>query len=338
MIVSGGLARVPRGQFCSGTPSPGCTNPRRPLDHGVRVQGLWGERIRGPYRLRGTAAGVTPMARRARSIWFVVVFFLGCGSEGGTQFTACPAREGWSFAVIGDTQSHPDVFSKHVSHVNQQDPLPVALFHTGDKVNNGDSDLEWSIFHQVMSSLSPEVEFYPAPGNHDVGGTVERELYKEEFNIQGPLYSAREFRSVLFVVLSTEEPESATAIGGEQLLWLEETLSHSPTGRIAVFMHHPLFPQGHYQNEGLANAQEIHALFVRYGVDVVFAAHEHQFFLNERDGVSYVISGGGGGPLYHENGGDFYHFLLAYPGEGILCLEVVTLSGDIGRTYEIPFN
>jgi hypothetical protein len=293
-------------------------------------------RCRDPLRL---VCRIFPLAREILpSAWLLAFVLLGCGSERTTDVAACNQSAAWSFAVIGDTRSNPDVFKTHILNVNALDPQPLALFHMGDLVSNGDLDFDWQVFHQCMSFMAPNIEFQVTPGNHDVGGARGREIFAEELGIEGPLYSAQEASSILFVELSTEEPDFVNEIGGEQLSWLVDTLSHSSATRIAVFMHRPLFPQGHYQGMDLANAEDMHNLFVRYGVDIVFASHEHQFFLDERDGVTYVISGGGGAPLYHENGGDFYHFLLACPGPETLCLQVITLSAEIKATYEIPFD
>lgn len=36
----------------------------------------------------------------------------------------------------------------------------------------------------------------------------------------------------------------------------------------------------------------------RYGVDVVFNGHKHSYERNEVNGVTYVVTAGGGAPLY----------------------------------------
>ena len=54
----------------------------------------------------------------------------------------------------------------------------------------------------------------------------------------------------------------------------------------------------------------LHQLFVQQNVTCVFEGHEHLYNRQERDGVVYVITGGGGAPLYaNELKGGFYHYL-----------------------------
>jgi predicted phosphodiesterase len=38
-------------------------------------------------------------------------------------------------------------------------------------------------------------------------------------------------------------------------------------------------------------------LFEQYGVDVVFAGHHHNYERNEVNGITYIVTGGGGAPL-----------------------------------------
>ncbi|MFC2083557.1 metallophosphoesterase family protein [Bacteroidota bacterium] len=244
-----------------------------------------------------------------------------------------------SFIVIGDTRTNPIIFKQHVNNINNLDPLPIYLFHAGDMVTAYFLNFEWKIFHKIMNPLLNKIILYPVAGNHDVGvSSNSRELYRKETGIQGELYYSFTHQSLLFVILSTEEPDFTGSVGNNQFDWLVETLANSTSDRIIVFMHRPLFPQGHYKDKASSNSEKIHEVFKQYGVDIVFAGHEHQFFINDLDGITYVITGGGGAPLHHENGGDFYHFILANIKEKSIILHVINLNGSIWGTYDIPFK
>jgi hypothetical protein len=41
-------------------------------------------------------------------------------------------------------------------------------------------------------------------------------------------------------------------------------------------------------------------LFDKYGVDVAFAGHDHNYQRNEVGSVTYLVTGGGGAPLYDQ--------------------------------------
>lgn len=278
-------------------------------------------------------------------IWLIftaVLFSLisdGCTPERIVESQNSLVFSGRSFAIIGDTRSNPDVFQQHVWNMSNLESHPSFLFHTGDVVSDNEMDFEWKIFHSIISPFIYNVRFYPAVGNHDVGSNEgAREKYKLEMGIDGELYYSLDDHSILFIILSTEEPGYINQVGGDQLSWLAETLANAITNRIVVFMHRPLFPQGHFKGEGLSNADTIHQILANYGVDIVFTGHEHQFFIDKFDGITYVVTGGGGAPLHHENGGDFYHFILACPTENKLTLYIITLDGKIWGTHEIPFE
>ena len=267
------------------------------------------------------------------------MLFSGCGEETSVDLPSCPDGTTWSFIVIGDTRSNPDIFGQHIENINGLSPAPELFLHTGDMVTQFDLDIEWSIFHSVMKQLKYKIPFHPAVGNHDVTDDERtREIYKIETGVNGPLYYSFYFRSVLFIVLSTPEKGYTRLIAGDQLDWLKSTLTNSNADRIIVLLHVPLFPQGHDRGKGVYNAGQIHDLFIRYGVSIVFAGHEHQFFFNEFDGISYVITGGGGAPLYHENGGDFYHFVRACCGKNQIHLQVIGLDGKLISAYQINKN
>jgi predicted phosphodiesterase len=61
----------------------------------------------------------------------------------------------------------------------------------------------------------------------------------------------------------------------------------------------------------------LQALFVKYNVELVSTGHEHLYERKSVDGVTHIITGGGGAPLYaDEKDGGFNHFI------------VVTVDGD----------
>jgi hypothetical protein len=47
---------------------------------------------------------------------------------------------------------------------------------------------------------------------------------------------------------------------------------------------------------------EMHKLLKKYGVKTVFLGHIHLYDEMSYDGIEYIISGGGGAPLYRQYG------------------------------------
>ena len=269
------------------------------------------------------------------AILFVAV---GCGAPPSNPSPDTPPGTLWTFVALGDTKNSP-LFPIHVRHIASLDPAPEFVLHLGDLVSQYDLDAAWKDFHDVARPLVRRFPLHPVPGNHDVGPLPTfGEIYGTETGVGGARYYSFTIHDALFIALSTEEPECVDAICGAQLEWLQARLAAPGTSRIVVFCHRPPFPQGHYLGAGLRNAEELHAMFVAAGVDLVFSGHEHQFFFRERDGVAYVISGGGGATIDHENGGDFYHYVRACVAEDAATLQVIGLDGKEMERHEIPFN
>ena len=88
--------------------------------------------------------------------------------------------------------------------------------------------------------------------------------------------------------------------GSEQYRWLEGELQKfaGKTWKF-VFFHEPLYSSG-VHGPDLALRDALHPLFVRYGVDLVFTGHDHDYERSAADGVTYIVTGGFGAPLYDQ--------------------------------------
>jgi len=80
----------------------------------------------------------------------------------------------------------------------------------------------------------------------------------------------------------------------------------------------------------------LHSLFVRHHITAVFAGHEHLFSVQKRNGVLYVITGGGGAATYPsiEGEGDFIHFVLVTVDGDKLEMKLVKPAME-GRPQEV---
>nr|NIV34386.1 hypothetical protein [Anaerolineae bacterium] len=73
-----------------------------------------------------------------------------------------------------------------------------------------------------------------------------------------------------------------------------------------------------YGNEGFM------ALMAEQQVDYVFAGHIHAYAREERDGVTYIITGGAGAPLYGtDHPQAFHHFLQVAIQDGDVTVDVI---------------
>jgi hypothetical protein len=200
-----------------------------------------------------------------------------------------------------------------------------AYYGYGDSLQQFKDEIDYFI-----STIKPlDMPFFNIIGNHDIAGRGDKEKYVQERF--GNFYGSFDFGNSHFVMLDTDEKGREGRVYGDQLKWLERDLAaNKNTGNIFVFMHRPLFSAlvaetargGFYADTRDRDA--LTALFEKYGVKVVFAGHEHLFKDMTRGGIRYVITAGGGAPLYatRTNGG-FFHFLIVKVKGGNYAIEII---------------
>jgi 3',5'-cyclic AMP phosphodiesterase CpdA len=94
----------------------------------------------------------------------------------------------------------------------------------------------------------------------------------------------------------------SNAVNARQTAWLEQQLSESTaTWKIAVF-HHPPFTCGGHSGDSAVSRSWV-PLFEDYGVQLVLSGHDHNYQrFAARNGVTYVVHGGGAAGLYSLRG------------------------------------
>ena len=212
-----------------------------------------------------------------------------------------------TFAVFGDNRSeHPAVFESLLKEVDRDPSLTFGM-HLGDMVLNADLEKYRSFFVAVRLNLHKPL--LSVIGNHELYGDRGLELYRAIF---GPDDYAFQIDGNYFIVVDDAAKEG---MDRGQLRWLEAELQKSQAARTRlVFLHVPLFdPRGGENHHCLRPelAAQLLALFKKYKVTHVFAAHIHSYYLGAWDGVPYTISGGAGAKLYNPEDPKhaFYHYL-----------------------------
>ncbi len=243
----------------------------------------------------------------------------------------------FQFALIGDNRDGDKVYVRLLGGALER--KPHFFIHLGDMIPRPEKK-EWQKFFEISKSI--EVPFFPVVGNHEVfaNGRGEK-LYREQFHLPDQkTYYAFQAGGVLFVILDSEIGKGR--IVNEQLSWLEETLSCSEERLKVVFIHRPLFlPEDSLKRERVMDRYPLerdllHRLFLRTGVNAVFEGDDHRYHRMEKDGVRYVITGGGGAPLTSfENRGGFFHYVWISVQQERMEGKAVDLEGRIRDKFVI---
>ncbi len=211
------------------------------------------------------------------------------------------------------------------------DEHPQALLLTGDMPYTGASSADWKAFqNETAGWRANKVLLLPSTGNHEVRGDYQagdREL-PGQFSVdpEHRYYSAL-LGSVEVISLDCTQSAAASSAQGR---WFAAQLDHVPAQVEFVLIEYHMPWMADRQSQifvGIPGREAIELrglLEARLGKIrakvVVFNGHIHNYERFERNGVEYVITGGGGAEpypvllrgeadLYQDTGFPVYHYL-----------------------------
>ncbi len=206
------------------------------------------------------------------------------------------------FGVYGDMRGGHATHAKIVAALEKEAPDFVVV--TGDLVLRGSDGGDWQRFFQVAKGLLARVPYYPAAGNHDTGHSgEERRLMTEHFPLPaspegrpewGSWYSV-DIAGIHFVMLDSNSYRHEA-----QLDWLEKDLTAARTSGVrAIFAatHDGPYSRGIHRGNRYAAANYAPVL-AKHKVSLLFSGHDHLYQRGKVGGLRYIVSGGGGAPLY----------------------------------------
>jgi hypothetical protein len=200
------------------------------------------------------------------------------------------AKDSLKFAVIGDSGSGSSAQMRVAEKLiasREKFPYEFALM-LGDNLYGGSSKKDYTKKFETPYKplLDSGMKFYAALGNHD----NPNERYYKLFNMNGErFYTFKPKPGIRFFALDSNYMDKP------QLQWLDKELAASGSDWKIVFFHHPLYSSGGAHGSDLQLREQIEPLFLKYGVDMVFAGHEHFYErIKPQKGIYYFVSGGAG--------------------------------------------
>jgi len=255
-----------------------------------------------------------------------------------------PNKEGnVRFLVIGDTgtgSAKQREIGQWMLRYRQVFPYEFVLM-MGDNMYGGEKAVDFkNKFEDVYRPLlDQKVKFYATLGNHDESN---QRFYKD-FNMDGQEYYQFKKGNVSFYSLNSNYMDK------RQIDWLQNKLAGDTSDWKVAFFHHPPYSSGGAHGSDTKLREVVEPIFLKYGVDVVFAGHEHFYErIKPQKGIYYFISGAGGklrkgdvkerSPLTEKAYDRDMSFMLIEVDKNQMYFEVISRTGEVVDKGALPNN
>ena len=245
------------------------------------------------------------------------------------------------FMVVGDTGTgtrQQNELAQLMVRYRQVFPFEFALL-VGDNMYGSEKATDYKTkFEDVYRPLlDQKVKFYAALGNHDESN----QRFYEHFNMNGEEYHRFEKGGVAFYCLNSNYMDK------KQLKWLEDKLKADTSQWKVAFFHHPPYSSGGKHGSETSLREVVEPIFLKYGVNVVFAGHEHFYErIKPQKGIYYFISGAGGklrkgdvkkgSPLTAKAYDSDMSFMLVEMTKDALHFQVISRTGETVDSGVMP--
>ncbi|MEM9144497.1 MAG: metallophosphoesterase, partial [Bacteroidota bacterium] len=241
--------------------------------------------------------------------------------DGDTRFskvytfkTNVKENTAFSFALVGDSQRNQNNIKDTIvwRRISERvwNSRPNFVVHVGDLVDDGLKVTDWTEQflpdgHQLMS----RIPMYSALGNHENDSEY---YYQYMANPKPEYYYSFTYGNAAFFLIETKRDVSENS---EQYNWLEQALAKSKATWKIVMHHHPPYSSEENDNGdtylglssyGVVAIRDLVPLYELYGVDFCLYGHVHMYertwpiknnMVDQENGVTYINSGGAGGPI-----------------------------------------
>ena len=223
--------------------------------------------------------------------------------------------------------------SGYLTHIKIADLVakekPDMIIFTGDIASNSRNYIHYlqhTIFERKLWNMA---EYYPVRGNHESTYW----LYDAFFDLpDNKSYYSFDRMGMHFIVLDCWNVYKP--LEEKQMQWLKEDLEKNKNKPISVAMHVPLFTSGKYEPY---HEPDLLALFDKYNVLFVFSAHVHSYERSLYKGTNYIVTAGGGAPLYPVTRDNPYkvvrenvhHYTVLTRDNDTYTLKAIDINGNI---------
>ena len=274
------------------------------------------------------------MTRHAISCPIAALALIGALSlSGAAQRVTLPlAKDSTRFAVVGDTgtgDAPQYEIGRRLAEYRERVNFTFTIM-VGDNIYGSERPQDFAKKFELPYKplLDAGVTFYAALGNHD---DPNQRFYKP-FNMNGERFYTFSKNNIDFFVLDSNYMDR------KQLDWFERAIKDSKSDWKMAYFHHPLYSSGEAHGSEVDLRTVLEPLFTKYGMDVVFAGHEHFYErVKPQKGIHYFTCGGSAklrkgdirkGSQLTEKGDDIENtFMVVEVAKDVFNFQTVSSSG-----------
>lgn len=309
-----------------------------------------------------TISGLTP-----GMLFFYQVSSDGVLNPGSFRCAPVETETDLKFFVYGDTRTnymiHDSIAACIISDYTSDPEFQTIILSTGDLIEFGAFEDSWQneFFNDEQTNLRQrmqELPFVTCLGNHELyednysGIDLDTQLFGKYFPYPfvGRRYWSFDYGPVHFTIVDQYPPYYDPFGEGEinvyQLEWIESDLSSTDKQWKFIVLHEPGWSaggsSGHPENN--TDVQELlQPLCEQYGVQIVFAGHNHYYAKACMNGVYHLTVGGGGAPLYSPWAGypnvifteKVNHYCMVQIEQDTLILNTISISNKLIDAFEM---
>ncbi len=163
------------------------------------------------------------------------------------------------------------------------------ILNAGDMCDNGKNFNQWSYALDTYGELFGNTSMFFSAGNHEDGSNAMANYFNYTLPVDGDgerlqedvtdgMFFSFNYANAHFIVLNTNDANNS-GLGEVQLEWLKNDLANSNAKWKFVLMHKSIFSGGSHSTDGevVAMRKQLVPLFDKYGVNIVFAGHDHTY-------------------------------------------------------------
>lgn len=244
------------------------------------------------------------------------------------------ANTTFTFLVYGDNRNDPQAHARVIHAAAIHDP--ALVLHTGDVVPlpNSGEEVWREQFFEPANLLLRKTWFVVTRGNHEEGNPLFSLYFRAPGGTQVKEYYSFDWGPVHVTTINTNKDYLP---GSEQYQFLERDLANTSRPFKVFFGHHPVYGSGLHGSR-MAMQKYLQPLFEKNSVKLVFAGHDHDYERTIVNGITYVVSGGGGAGLHaqkelRKNPSSLvfrkaYNFVQVEVKSGVMVLTAWTVDND----------